>query len=104
MKGEDLRLMCERQIARPTTAAVVVVPAPVPTGHATADDAVFVFGGDLHEVSPKEVTFGAQHKGCGGIFAPIVLRIPDRGDGMMCTRCRKWRRAPAGAFEKGVEV
>ena len=38
------------------------------------------------------------------MFAPVVIRIPGRGDGLMCTKCRKWRRAPAKAFEKGVEV
>ena len=54
--------------------------------------------------NPDEVTFPAQHRGCGGVFAPVVIRIPGSGDGMMCTRCRKWRRAPAKAFEKGVEV
>jgi hypothetical protein len=104
MSGEDLRLMCERQIARPITTTVTVVPVAVSTGHPTADDAVSVFGGELKEVSPTEVTFPAQHRGCGGVMAPVVFRIPGRGDGIMCTRCRKWRRAPAGAFEKGVEV
>ena len=67
-------------------------------------DFVDIFGCDLHEVSPTEVTFPAQHRGCGGVFAPLVLRIPGRGDGMMCTRCRKWRRAPAGAFDHGTRI
>jgi len=61
-------------------------------------------GWELHTPSADEVTFAAQHRGCGGVFAPVVLRIPGRGDGVMCTRCRKWRRAPAKAFEKGKVI
>ena len=54
--------------------------------------------------SKDEVVVDATCHRCGGVMAPVVIRIPGRGDGVMCTRCRKWRRAPAGAFEKGVEV
>jgi hypothetical protein len=61
-------------------------------------------GGTKDGTSMGQPSVGVVCRHCGGVMAPAVLRIPNRGDGMLCPRCGRWRRAPVGAWEGGMAI